>query len=527
MLLCFTLSELCKQGLFLMRQSISNIFLTSAVFVAAYYLLIAPLFKPASRGDEAGSSIVVADPALMMPQKLEVDFRDGDFSGTSQTVDVVMDHVRQTWTTAGATLSSMSLMRQSDGHAIVLENVAEGNIPRAHTPFLVALDEATPFRYALVSSEQEGDTQKLVFKADDAAVTIVKEFEFSSKKHTVQLTLTVTPKTGTVQPRIMLPAPHVPELGNNDVYNAMVFSNRNVVQKIMAHEATERVWLRPTLIGVEDRYVVFALVGDADGFVKRGYFAKTGKDRLVAIIEGPSTTVPMTWRMTFYAGPKELASLEAVDPRLIQTLDYGFFTRSARVLLQALTMIHGVVHDYGLSIIFFALAIFICMYPLTASRKIDAARHSEFMQKMQYAKQKYAHDPEKLSQEQLELSQKYRVGGMMLKMIVSSAVPIIVFISLNKVLSNSIELYKVSFLWIHDLSLPDPLYILPALAASNVLVALSAAGTSDPRSYVKSIMLMLVIGGFMSFLPAGLTLYFATNAVATFVSTYVFTALFV
>ena len=84
-----------------------------------------------------------------------------------------------------------------------------------------------------------------------------------------------------------------------------------------------------------------------------------------------------------------------------------------------------------------------------------------------------------------------------------------IFIALYQVLGNSIELYQAPFgLWIHDLSLKDPYYILPVLMGVTMFIQQKITpNTMDPAQAKILLMMPLIFTFFMVSLPSGLTLY--------------------
>ena len=67
-------------------------------------------------------------------------------------------------------------------------------------------------------------------------------------------------------------------------------------------------------------------------------------------------------------------------------------------------------------------------------------------------------------------------------------------------------------LWIHDLSVPDPYYILPVIMAASMFVQTKLNPTPPDPIQAKVMMFMpLIFGGMMFFFPAGLVLYWCVN----------------
>jgi len=88
-----------------------------------------------------------------------------------------------------------------------------------------------------------------------------------------------------------------------------------------------------------------------------------------------------------------------------------------------------------------------------------------------------------------------------------------VFISLYWVLLGSVEMRGAPWiLWIHDLSVPDPWYILPAIMMGTMFLQIKLNPTPPDPTQAKIMMIMpLVFGGMMFFFPAGLVLYWCVN----------------
>src|SRR6266542_3662527 len=92
-----------------------------------------------------------------------------------------------------------------------------------------------------------------------------------------------------------------------------------------------------------------------------------------------------------------------------------------------------------------------------------------------------------------------------------------VFVALFNILYMTIELRQAPFmLWVHDLSVQDPYYVLPVLMGVTMFIQQKIQPTTmDP----KQAQIMLILPVFLTFLfitfPAGLVLYWLTNNVLT------------
>jgi YidC/Oxa1 family membrane protein insertase len=97
-------------------------------------------------------------------------------------------------------------------------------------------------------------------------------------------------------------------------------------------------------------------------------------------------------------------------------------------------------------------------------------------------------------------------------------IPMPVLFTLYFVLRNTIALRGVSFLWLHDITLADPLYILPlAMGATSYLVSwISMRNTPpNPQTKMMSYMFPAMMTFFFFKISAGLNLYYAVQNLAT------------
>ncbi len=413
------------------------------------------------------------------------------------------------FSTNGAALSRLTFKRDMHGNNRLLTTVFPyQNLE--NSAFLIAFDEATPYHYTHEGTRDAGSTIQITFAAESEKARIVKTFVVFKELHQVDLQFTITPKHGSVLPRILYPAPLLPELKDQQLIAGDVLVGARTFKK----EARESIksdsyWVKPTLFGVENKFFVHALVNDVQGFVNRAYFNKTEKDQLQAIVEGAPIEKETSWNVSFYVGPKELTAMEPIDPRLEETLEYsGWWAPISRVLLKLLNWLNHYVHNYGWAIIILTALIRLLMLPFSLRAKQGLKDRAEMQKKLQYIQQKYKDDPQARAQAQAEFMQKHGFG-------LSGCLPLLVqipiFFGLSKVLSSSIELYQAPFLWITDLSARDPYYILPLCVAAGIII--KALSSKDASQRMPLLVMGLVFGAFSATLPAGLVLYIAIGSV--------------
>jgi len=225
-----------------------------------------------------------------------------------------------------------------------------------------------------------------------------------------------------------------------------------------------------------------------------------------------------------YLGPKLQSVLPAVAPGLEYTVDYGLITPIAKPLFWIMAQIHKLVGNWGLSIIFLTLLVKLAFYKLSESQYRSMAKMRKIQPKLEALKERYGDDRQKMAQAQMELFKAEKVNP------IGGCLPILlqlpVFFALYWVIFEAVELRQAPFfLWIHDLSLKDPLYILPIL---NVAVMwytqkLSPSPGMDPVQKRVFQTMPLIFGVMFAFFPAGLVLYWLSNGLLGLIQQLVIT----
>ncbi|MGN6119514.1 MAG: membrane protein insertase YidC, partial [Rhodanobacter sp.] len=231
---------------------------------------------------------------------------------------------------------------------------------------------------------------------------------------------------------------------------------------------------------------------------------------------GPSITVAPGQQGTsaarLYVGPKLREKLAAIAPGLELTLDYGMFSIVASPLHWILNQLHKFSGNWGFAIILLVLLIKGLTWKLTAMQYRSSARMRKLTPRLQALKERYGDDRQKMQQATMELYKKEKVNPMGGCLPVLITLP--VFYGLFFVLEYSLELRHAPFLWIPDLSAPDPWYILPIIYAIVMLgtqwLNPVAAGMDPTQAKMMKVMPLLFTVMF-AFFPAGLCLYYAVN----------------
>jgi YidC/Oxa1 family membrane protein insertase len=230
---------------------------------------------------------------------------------------------------------------------------------------------------------------------------------------------------------------------------------------------------------------------------------------------GPRTEVaPGTQgsiKARFYAGPKDTERLEEISPYLDLTVDYGWLWWIAKPLFWLLKTIHGFLGNWGLAIIGLTILVKAAFFKLSATSYKSMAKMRKLAPKLQELKERCGDDRQKMSQEMMKLYKTEKVNPL------GGCLPILVqmpvFLALYWTLMESVELrHAPFFLWIQDLSVLDPYFILPLIMGLTMFIQMKLNPTPPDPMQARIMQLMPVVFTFMFlWFPAGLVLYWVTN----------------
>lgn len=215
-----------------------------------------------------------------------------------------------------------------------------------------------------------------------------------------------------------------------------------------------------------------------------------------------------------YFGPKDLAQLTQVNPKLESTVNLGVFAFIAKPLLAAIEGLKKLTNNYGTSIIILTLLLKILFYPLTRASAISAHAMKKLNPQMQAIREKFKDDKQRQQQELMKFMSGHKINPMKGCLPILPQIP--VFFAFYQVLQTSIQLRHAPFyLWIQDLSAMDPYLVTPLLMGVAMFVQqkLTPATGMDKTQEKIMMMMPIIFTVMMLTLPAGMTLYMLTNTV--------------
>jgi YidC/Oxa1 family membrane protein insertase len=299
------------------------------------------------------------------------------------------------------------------------------------------------------------------------------------------------------------------------------------------HEKAEPMLVEGPLVwaAFRSKFFVFALLAGETEVVESeasylgGMLVQESQfDGRVRLATAQSLTAGGEFGYRLFMGPQDYALLNSLGQGMEEVNPYGwkFFRPIVRpfvsVIMKILTYLHGTLSlGYGWVLIIFGVMMRVVLFPLNHKAMKAQLRNMAVQPLLKEIQTKYKDQPEKLQKEMMKLYKEH--GFNPLAGCLPMLIPWPVLIALFFVFQNTIELRGVPFLWMPDLSAPDPLYLLPVFLGLSMFLMqyVSYKSLDAPNPQMK--MMMYLMPGMMVFiffnLASGLNLYYATANIAT------------
>jgi YidC/Oxa1 family membrane protein insertase len=225
-----------------------------------------------------------------------------------------------------------------------------------------------------------------------------------------------------------------------------------------------------------------------------------------------------------FVGPQELARLTALGNDLDEVNPYGYriFRPIIRPFVGLITWVLMFLHNslslaYGWVLIIFGVLMRLLLWPFNQKAMRAQMKNMAVQPLLKEIQTKYKDNPEKLQKEMMKLYQEH--GFNPFAGCLPMLLPWPILIALFFVFQNTIEFRGTSFLWLPDLSAPDPFFILPLFLGVSMffLQWMSMRSMQEVNPQMKMMMWMMPIMMVFIFfrLAAGLNLYYSVSNLAT------------
>ncbi|TMH19742.1 MAG: membrane protein insertase YidC [Betaproteobacteria bacterium] len=295
-----------------------------------------------------------------------------------------------------------------------------------------------------------------------------------------------------------------------DKYKKLDFSDIDK-GKAKFTDKTDNGW-----IGMVEHYFVAAwLPPDAAKLAREFYVNKVDNLYYAGVKVPVGSVAPGTTArasVPLYVGPQEQDTLKSLAAGLDLVVDYGIFTVIAAPLFWLLKWLHSLLGNWGWAIIAMTIIIKSAFYPLNHASARSMAKMKVVAPKMKALQEQYANDKQQLQMKMMELYKTEKINPL------GGCLPIVVqipvFIALYWVLLAAVELRHAPWIgWIHDLSAPDPYFVLPVVYAITAFlqVKLSPTPIQDPVQAKVMQIMPIAFSVLFLFFPSGLVLYWLIN----------------
>jgi YidC/Oxa1 family membrane protein insertase len=467
----------------------------------------------------------------------------------AQRITITTDVIKADIDTAGGVIKRLELLKYRDrfddkknqvlfdvsgtntyvAQTGLIGNSAAGALPNHNTLFV-----ARPGTRSL-----DGNNEiQLVLEAEQGGVKLTKTFTFKRGDYVIGMRHDVTNLTqAPVAPSLYLQLEHdgsepkgesyfnrtyiTPTLYTSaDKYQKLTFEKIEKGTAEHANKASDG-W-----IAISQHFFVSAFIPPERS--PRDIYTKKVETNLYAIgtvmplgAVAPGATVSSDTRL--YSGPQDEKVLERVAPGLELVKDYGWATIIAKPIFWTMDKIHQLLGNWGWTIIAFTILIKLLFFPLSAAGYRSMAKMKTLTPKMQAIRERHKNDPQKMNQATMELYKAEKINPL------GGCLPIVVqmpvFIALYWVLQASVEMRGAPWVgWIHDLTAPDPFFILPVLyAISMFLTQKMNPAPADPVQAKMMMFMPLAFSVMFFFFPSGLVLYWVVNNLISMAQQYVIT----
>jgi len=461
-----------------------------------------------------------------------------------ERIEVSTDVLKLSFDTEGGSLVRSEFVKfgdiQDDKKPFVLLDESKARVYVAQTGLIggAFASHKTPMKFTGERELKEGQNElALKFESGDVGgIKLVKTYTLTRGSYAVKVAHQVI-NTGSVAASPQLYVQLVrdgnkPE-GESSFYSTFtgpaIYTDAKKYQKIEftdieKNKADYEKTTQQGYVAMVQHYFASAWVLPAN--TARENFARKVDNNLYAVgmITPFSEVAPgqtKTLDTTLFVGPQEEKMLEVITPGLELVKDYGWLTVLAKPLYWLLDRLFGFFHNWGWSIVALVFLLKLAFYWLNAKAYASMAKMKAINPKIMEMRERLKDNPQQMQQEMMRIYREEKVNPMGGCFPIMVQIP--VFIALYWVLLSSVEMRNAPWIgWIHDLSAPDPYFILPVVMTLSTLLqtALNPA-PPDPLQAKMMWFMPLIFSVMFFFFPSGLVLYWITNNILSIAQQWV------
>ncbi len=478
-------------------------------------------------GLPAAGAVPLAAPRLTQVVSTDVLQLTFDLEGGSLVGADLLAHKEATLSSKNKTDKPLTLLTQNDKHVYVAQTGLIG------TPGSTLPTHKTPMTWVSTDTELKAGQTSLVVRfesADVGGAKLIKTYTLPRGGYDMQVRHEVV-NTGVVaiNPQLYLQLVRDGSKGENETPFYSTFTGPAIYTEEKKYQKVEFANIDKNDLSfvktATDGYVAmvqhyFASAWLLGSGLEREHFARKLDTNLYAVgmitavgaIE-PGQTKVVESRL--FVGPQAEKVLETVAPGLELVKDYGWLTMLAKPLYWLLEKIHGIVSNWGWSIVLLVVLLKAAFYWLNATAYRSMAKMKAINPRITEMRERLKENPQQMQMEMMKIYREEKVNPMGGCFPIMIQIP--VFIALYWVLLSSVEMRNAPWaLWISDLSSPDPFYILPLVMALTTMIQTALNPLPPDPMQAKLMWFMpLAFSVMFFFFPSGLVLYWITNNTLT------------
>ena len=519
--------------------------LTFLVIILAQPLLKKYMPQPPAQPQQVAQPAPVMNLPAAPPTVVATTNATKQAANESETV-IESDLYRITFTNRGAQVKSWVLKKfDADGGGpldLVNKDAGKFGLPLSLWTYDPALrDKLNTALYVASSQGTKQSPSEISFEYADSDVSVRKTFRFD-RSYEVHVDTLVLSKGSEVAAFPLWPAGFGDSTRPASYASSQIeYQNNSAIERL----AIKKISGGNTLPGpfnwaaVTDQYFAAVFIPeDAQHAVMvtlhntmdipKSQTKPDPKDTMPVQILGAAVGNPAgPTSLRMYVGPKSLDALESVsvptisgaDRDLRSLINFGFFHIVARPLFLWLKWTHAhMVANWGWAIVVQTLIITIALLPLRIYQMKSALKMQKIQPQIKAIQEKYKkygmRDPKKQEMQKEIWDLQQREGVNMFGGCLPMLIQLPFLWAYYTMLNTAIDLRHASWGWIHDLSSPDPYWLLPIIMVVSMLVMQRMTPTPgvDPAQQKMMMWMMPIMMGYIFFnLAAGLNLYYAES----------------
>ncbi len=549
------------------------IFLVSSVLIVMGWYLVFP--PPVPQEEPATQTTQTAAPAVSTEAKASTKEQTAEISNVKKVassrktqdvpateVNIETDDYIATFSNQGAVLTGFQLKKYLNRASKKFSQLvnADPNRPKPFSVNYAPLPELNQKSFEVIGSSKKlsknGDKAELVFKyVDNNGTVFEKKFGFSHGSYMIDFNISVSQTGRNSLQASSLAVEWADTLGAEENtgtnsrtggYRVATLAGEKVSSET-AKKSQDSVEIASSVAwtALADQFFMAALIPDSSngGGTARilrdhnaflsptsdnpnpGVDKKLFAPRPVLVFAGKDLRNGESFQRKgqVYFGPQDYKILKGQNLGLENVIDFGMFGFISVYMLSLLNWFFTWAHNWGLAIILLSIAVKLLLWwPTHNSYKQMAqtqGKMKEIQPKLEAIKRKYADDKQEQQKQTMALYQTAGINPM------GGCLPMLlqmpIFFALYSTLSHCIELREAKFLWLGDLTLSDPTYVLPLLMGASMVIQQKVSGQmanqAAGQQKVMMWMMPIMLTWFSFQWPAGLLVYWVVTNILSMV----------